>query len=197
MAAFAGTASLERPRGAVARLRTALATSAGGIVVSANRERPALVVGMRRRGRDSVTWTLPKGTPHSGETPAETAIREVEEETGLRVRILEPIPSIEYDFTQDGTRIHKTVHYFLMAPVGGDLSRHDHEFERVRWVAFDEAPGLLSFPTERELVAGSVDRVRELASEGAFGEGPSASAAGTAGAAEPAGTVLDGAGAAG
>ena len=147
----------------MARLRTALATSAGGIVVSANRERPALVVGMRRRGRDSVTWTLPKGTPDVGESVEETAIREVCEETGLEVRILERLPSIEYDFVQDGTRIHKTVHYFLMEPVGGDLSHHDHEFERVRWVPFDEAPGLLSFATERELVAASGDRVRELA----------------------------------
>ena len=57
-----------------------------------------------------------------------------------------------------------------MAPTGGDLSRHDHEFERVRWVPFDEAPGLLSFPTERELVAGTVDRVRELARAGRFSD---------------------------
>lgn len=181
MAAVAGYASLERPRGAVARLRSALATSAGGIVVSANRERPALVVGMRRRGRDSVTWTLPKGTPHHGETAEETAIREVGEETGLEVRILERLPSIEYDFALDGTRIHKTVHYFLMAQTGGDLGRHDHEFERVRWVPFDEAEGLLSFVTERELVASTIGRVRELAGEGRFSDG----------------VVLDGAGAAG
>ena len=114
---------------------------------------------MRRRARDAVTWTLPKGTPDPGETVEETALREVAEETGLEVRILEPLPSIQYDFVQDGTRIHKTVHYFLMAPVGGDLSRHDHEFERVRWVPFDEAGGLLSFPTERELVATAAERI--------------------------------------
>jgi len=137
----------------VARLRTALATSAGGVVVSSDRERPSLVVGMRRRARDAVTWTLPKGTPDPGETIEQTALREVAEETGLAVRIVEPLPSIEYTFVQDGKRIHKTVHYFLMEPTGGDLSRHDHEFERVRWVPFDEAAGLLSFPTERELVA--------------------------------------------
>jgi 8-oxo-dGTP pyrophosphatase MutT (NUDIX family) len=165
----------------VARLRSALATSAGGIVVSASRERPSLVVGMRRRGRDSVTWTLPKGTPNHGETVEETALREVEEETGLQVRILEPVPSIAYDFVQGGTRIQKTVHYFLMAPTGGDLSLHDHEFERVRWVPFDEAQGLLTFPTERELVASTTDRVLELALNGRFGSADAV--AGTAGAA--------------
>lgn len=147
----------------MARLRSALATSAGGIVVSANRERPALVVGMRRRSRDAVTWTLPKGTPNVGESVEETALREVGEETGLEVRILERLSSIEYDFVQDGTRIHKTVHYFLMEPVGGDLSRHDREFEQVRWVPFVEAPGLLSFATERELVASTAERLEALA----------------------------------
>ena len=146
----------------MARLRTAVATSAGGIVVSADRARPALVVGMRRRARDAVTWTLPKGTPDPGESVEQTALREVAEETGLSVRIIEPLPSIEYDFVQDGQRIHKTVHYFLMAPTGGDLSRHDTEFERVRWVPFDEAGGLLSFATERELVATAAERVAQL-----------------------------------
>jgi 8-oxo-dGTP pyrophosphatase MutT (NUDIX family) len=137
----------------VARLRTATATSAGGIVVRSEPEGPSLVIGMRRRERDAVTWTLPKGTPDPGETVEETAVREVGEETGLRVRILEPLPSIEYTFVTSGTRIHKTVHYFLMEPLGGDLSAHDHEFERVRWVPFREAPELLTFESERSLVA--------------------------------------------
>ncbi len=151
----------------MARLRSALATSAGGIVVNANPDRPSLVVGMRRRGRDAVTWTLPKGTPDPGESVEETALREVAEETGLEVRIVEPLPSIEYEFVQDGTRIHKTVHYFLMAPTGGDLSHHDREFERVRWVPFDEAGGLLSFATERELVALAATRLTGFEAAGA------------------------------
>ena len=100
-----------------------------------------------------MTWTLPKGTPHAGETTEATAIREVGEETGLEVAIVRPFDSIEYWFVQSGTRIHKTVHYFLMVPTGGDLSRHDREFESVRWIGFDEAPTLLTFETERALVA--------------------------------------------
>ena len=116
---------------------------------------------MRRRGRDGVTWTLPKGTPDPGESTEETALREVAEETGLEVRIVERLPSIEYAFVQDGTRIRKTVHYFLMEPTGGDLSRHDREFETVRWVPFEEAGGLLSFQTERELVAAAQARLAD------------------------------------
>ena len=117
---------------------------------------------MRRRGRDAVTWTLPKGTPDVGETVEETALREVAEETGLEVRIVEPLRAIEYDFVQDGTRIHKTVHYFLMEPTGGDLADHDHEFEKVRWVPFEEAGSLLTFATERELVAEAQDRLGSI-----------------------------------
>jgi len=146
----------------VARLRTATATSAGGIVVRYESGQPLLVVGSRRRERDGRTWTLPKGTPNAGESREQTAIREVEEETGLEVRITGPLDSIEYWFVQSGTRIHKTVHYFLMEPTGGDLADHDHEFEKVRWVPFEEAGSLLTFATERELVAEAQDRLGSI-----------------------------------
>ena len=136
----------------MARLRTSTATSAGGIVVRYEAGRPHLVIGARRRERDGRTWTLPKGTPERGESTEQTAVREVAEETGLDVRITGPLDSIEYVFVQSGTRIHKTVHYFLMEPIGGDLARHDHEFDQVRWVAFDDASTVLTFETERALV---------------------------------------------
>jgi 8-oxo-dGTP pyrophosphatase MutT (NUDIX family) len=143
----------------VARLRTSTATSAGGIVVRFEAGRPHLVIGSRRRERDGRTWTLPKGTPEAGESREETAVREVEEETGLKVRITQPFDSIEYTFVQSGTRIHKTVHYFLMDPIGGDLARHDHEFDEVRWIPFDAAASMLTFETERELVARAAERI--------------------------------------
>jgi 8-oxo-dGTP pyrophosphatase MutT (NUDIX family) len=141
----------------VARLRNATATSAGGIVIRSEAGRPQLVIGSRRRDRAIRTWTLPKGTPDRHETLQETALREVAEETGLQVRITGPLDSIEYTFVQSGRRIHKTVHYFMMEPVGGDLSRHDHEFDEVRWIDFDEAADVLTFETERALVAQAAD----------------------------------------
>jgi 8-oxo-dGTP pyrophosphatase MutT (NUDIX family) len=143
----------------VARLRTATATSAGGIVVRFEAGRPQLVVGSRRRERDGRTWTLPKGTPKARETTEETAVREVSEETGLEVRITGPLDDIQYTFVQSGTRIHKTVHYFLMEPVGGDLADHDHEFDQVRWIDFGEAPSILTFETERALVAQAAELI--------------------------------------
>ena len=162
----------------MARLRTATATSAGGIVVRFDDGDPSLVIGARRRDRDILTWTLPKGTPNPGETREETALREVREETGLDVRITDVLESIEYWFVQRGTRIHKTVHYFLMEPVGGDLGRHDHEFDQVRWARFDEAAGLLTFETERELVARTAEIVGPPASRMAADAEPTARPAG-------------------
>ena len=157
MAAHGAATRVERPLqrrfGAVARLRNATATSAGGIVIRFDGSIPQFVAGCRRRERDSRTWTLPKGTPNAGETTEETALREVGEETGLEVRITAPLDSIEYWFVLGGTRIHKTVHYFLMEPIGGDLARHDHEFDEVRWIPFDHASTMLTFETERALVA--------------------------------------------
>ena len=150
----------------MARLRTTTATSAGGIVVRFEGTDPYLVVGARRRDRDIVTWTLPKGTPNVGETREQTATREVREETGLEVRITGPLDSIEYWFVQRGLRIHKTVHYFLMEPTGGDLGRHDHEFESVRWISFAEAQQTLTFETERALVARAAALVAAGASTG-------------------------------
>jgi 8-oxo-dGTP pyrophosphatase MutT (NUDIX family) len=95
----------------------------------------------------------------TGETAEETAIREVGEETGLEVRITDRLPSIHYTFVQRGTRIYKTVHYFLMEPIGGDLAGHDQEFEEVRWTRFEDAADLLAFATERNLVLTTAERI--------------------------------------
>ena len=142
-----GGTPLQRRLGAVARLRNATATSAGGVVIRYHGSNPS---SLRAAAVVSATDdpTLPKGTPNAGETTEQTALREVAEETGLEVRIT--AARLDRVFVLGGTRIHKTV---LMEPTGGDLAGHDHEFAEVRWVAFDEASSLLTFETERALVA--------------------------------------------
>jgi 8-oxo-dGTP pyrophosphatase MutT (NUDIX family) len=129
------------------------AFSAGGVVLRHSLGGPELVLGLRRHvGRRDI-WSLPKGTPDGDETPAQTAVREVTEETGLQVRIIDTIGDIHYRFVRDGRRIDKTVHYYLMEATGGDLADHDGEFEDVRWFAVAEAEGLMRFPTERDILA--------------------------------------------
>jgi 8-oxo-dGTP pyrophosphatase MutT (NUDIX family) len=129
------------------------AFSAGGVVIRGQPDRTELVLGLRRRHGRYPVWSLPKGTPDADETPEETAVREVGEETGLEVRIVRPIGDIRYRFVRDGRRIDKTVHYFLMESTGGDLTHHDHEFEEVRWFAIGEAEAVMRFRTERDIVA--------------------------------------------
>ena len=129
------------------------AFSAGGVVIRHGPHGPELVLGLRRHDRRDATWALPKGTPDGDETPEETALREVTEETGLQVRIIDTIGDIHYRFVRDGHRVDKTVHYFLMEATGGDLADHDHEFDDVRWFAVGEADAVMRYPTERDVVA--------------------------------------------
>lgn len=120
-------------------------------------------------------WALPKGTPDAGETLAETATREANEETGLRVEIEEPIRAITYFFVHGRTRFHKTVHFFLMRPIGGRLEDHDHEFDEVRWVEIDEALRIMTHATERAVVerAAEILAARGELAELAVGRAPS------------------------
>ena len=130
-------------------LRTARATSAGGVVHRRVDDDHEILIVHRRV---PVLWALPKGTPDSGETIEETALRETREETGLEVELEAPISSIRYFFVRGSTRFHKTVHFFLMRPVGGALELHDREFDAVRWAPAQEALALLTHATERSVV---------------------------------------------
>lgn len=129
--------------------RTARATSAGGVVVRPADSHLEVVLVHRRSSR---LWALPKGTPDSGETLEETALRETREETGLEVEIDAPISSIHYFFVRGSTRFHKTVHFFLMRATGGTPDDHDAEFDEVRWLSVDEALALLTHATERSVL---------------------------------------------
>ena len=130
-------------------LRNARATSAGGVVHRSLEGRTEVALVHRRHPR---LWALPKGTPDAGETLEETALRETREETGLQVALEAPLRSISYVFVRGRTRFHKTVHFFLMRQVGGDVSLHDHEFDEVRWFQLEEALELMTHATERSVV---------------------------------------------
>ena len=106
-------------------------------------------------GRDEpVRWSLPKGTPDPGETLEETALREVQEETGLEPVIEDRIRSIDYWFSDkdNEVRYHKTVHFYLMKCVGGDTSLHDPEFDVVRWFTYEEGVDRLAYPNEADVL---------------------------------------------
>lgn len=126
-------------------------TSAGGVVIrSAGRGYEVVLCGRLATG----IWALPKGTPEIGESREQTAVREVTEETGLQVEIQSYIGSIQYQFVRqgDGAQCYKTVLYYLMNPIGGDISLHDHEFDQVRWFPIDDALRTMSYENEAAVV---------------------------------------------
>jgi len=133
----------------VAGLRHARATSAGGVV---HRSRDSHVEIVLVHRRTPPLWALPKGTPDAGETLEETAMRETREETGLQVAVESPLRAIGYTFVRGRTRFHKTVHFFLMRPVGGSTDEHDHEFDEARWFQLEEGLAVMTHPTERSVV---------------------------------------------
>jgi 8-oxo-dGTP pyrophosphatase MutT (NUDIX family) len=138
----------------VPALRSARATSAGGVVHRTEGGQVEIVLVGRRH---PPLWALPKGTPDSGETLAETAIRETSEETGLLVELEEPISAISYFFVHGRTRFHKTVHFFLMHAIGGQLEDHDHEFDEVGWFPIEGALERMTHATERGVVQRAVE----------------------------------------
>ena len=141
-----------------ARVRDAIA--AGGVVMRGAQDSLEVIVAGRESDR---TWVFPKGTPDRGETIEETALREVREESGLDVDIVRPIGTIDYWFAVPGERVHKIVHFFLMTSSGGDTSRHDHEYDDVRWVPVADARRMLTYDTYRDMLDRAIDAAREAA----------------------------------
>ena len=131
------------------RGRPAKQTASSG-AVTVNPEGRILLL----RRADEETWGLPKGTVEQGESLAETAIREVQEETGLRVKLLDPLMEVRYSFywPPDGMNYDKRVAYFLAEPVGGRL-RLEPGFDEGRWVSRAEALRLLRWKNDRDVVA--------------------------------------------
>lgn len=134
--------------------------SAGGVVYRTDGARVEVVLVARPRQQ---LWALPKGTPEPGESVEETAIREVAEETGLEVRVEREIGSIEYWYAiaDEGVRVRKVVHHFLMTAVGGDVDLHDHEYDVVEWVELQEALARMSYHNERSIVERAEALIRE------------------------------------
>jgi 8-oxo-dGTP pyrophosphatase MutT (NUDIX family) len=137
--------------------------SAGGVVLRRVRGEWRLAA-IRPGGKDDV-WALPKGLVGPGESPADTALREVAEETGVEGRLVEKLGDVRYVYTWSGERVFKVVSFFLVRYVRGRLGdipdRFRHEVAEARWLPLDEAPKLLSYKGEREMAAKALERIAE------------------------------------
>jgi 8-oxo-dGTP pyrophosphatase MutT (NUDIX family) len=130
--------------------------SAGGVLVKRVRGR-LVVAAIRPGGKPEGVWALPKGNLDPGEGPEQTAVREVFEETGVHGRVVEKLGDVKYTYTRrGGVRIFKIVSFYLLRAGRGRLGeieeRMQVEVAEARWLPLDEAPRLLAYGGEREMV---------------------------------------------
>jgi 8-oxo-dGTP diphosphatase len=126
--------------------------AAGGVIVRrmAGCEPELLLI--HRPHRDD--WTFPKGKVESGESDEACALREVEEETGLRCEFEAELATTTH---VDGKGRLKEVRYWLMRPIAGEAAPHN-EVDAVRWVPAARAAQLLTYERDRALLEGLASR---------------------------------------
>lgn len=124
--------------------------SAGGIIYKKEKGKVFILL-CQHSGHHG--WVFPKGRigDHiKNENKEETALREVKEETGVVAKILKPIKPITYWYEDNGQKIKKTVYYFLMEYLKGDISKHDFEMENVEWLNVDEVKKRLTYSSDKK-----------------------------------------------
>jgi 8-oxo-dGTP pyrophosphatase MutT (NUDIX family) len=146
--------------------------SAGGVVVKRIKGRWHLAaIRPRRDHHVPEIWALPKGRIDEGESGAETAAREVLEETGISGEVVQKLGDVRYVYTQTwgtgrGTRIFKVVSFFLLRATGGRIGDipegMEVEVAEARWLPLDESPRLLSYKGEQEMAEKAIGVLGEV-----------------------------------
>ena len=126
-----------------------------------------MLAAIRPGGKPPGVWALPKGLVDAGERPEVTAVREVEEETGVRGELVGKLGDVRYVYTRSGMRIFKVVSFYLVRYRGGRIDdvppQHRHEVAEARWLPLDDAPSLLAYRGERDMAAQARELVENLA----------------------------------
>lgn len=113
-------------------------------------------------------WVFPKGLIGDniqGESSENTAVREVEEETGVKAKLLEKLPKpATYFYMWQKDKRFKTVTYYLMVCVSEDISKHDHEMQDVEWVDTEKVMERLTYKSDKEAFTQALELFNKLPS---------------------------------
>ena len=138
--------------------------SAGLVLVRRMRGRWWLAA-VRPQGKREGVWALPKGLVDAGERPAETALREGFEETGLRSRLGPKLGDVRYVYTWEGERVFKVVSFYLGHATGGRVGElppgMEREVAEVRWLPLADAPRLLAYGGERDMAKRALETLAD------------------------------------
>jgi 8-oxo-dGTP pyrophosphatase MutT (NUDIX family) len=136
--------------------------SAGVVLVRTMRGEPWFAA-VRPRGKAEGTWALPKGLIDPGESPAETALREGYEETGVHGRLVSKLGDVRYVYTWRGERVFKIVTFYLARAGAGRIGAlplgMEHEVAEARWLRLSEAPRLLAYRGERDMARKALEKL--------------------------------------
>lgn len=125
--------------------------SAGGVVLQKKNHKTEILLGQHSQHHG---WVFPKGIigdKIEGESKEATAIREVQEETGIVGKIIAPLSPVTYWYQFKGEKRKKTVYYFVMEYVSGDTKDHDWEMETVEWLPPDKVAERLTYPSDKKV----------------------------------------------
>ena len=116
---------------------------------------------VRPQGKRHGTWALPKGLVDAGEKPADTAVREGFEETGIRGRLGPKLGDVRYVYTWEGERVFKVVSFFLAQAQDGRIGElppgMEVEVAEARWLPLADAPSLLAYKGERNMAVAAAE----------------------------------------
>jgi 8-oxo-dGTP pyrophosphatase MutT (NUDIX family) len=136
-----------------------------GVVLIRRMRAKTWFAAVRPQGRPEGMWVLPKGLIDPGETPAETALREGHEETGVHGRLVSKLGDVRYVYTWRGERVFKIVSFYLATAVSGRVGEIPPGMERevadARWLPLVDARRLLAYRGERDIARKALEKVTE------------------------------------
>lgn len=142
--------------------------SAGGIVYKKDPSTSSGFLILVSQHSQHKGWVFPKGLIGDREEIKDekkevTAVREVKEETGADGEIIEALTPITFWYMWDGEKRKKTVYYFIMKYIGGDITDHDHEMQAVEWLPEDQVMSRLTYKGDKDAYTEALPKIKILA----------------------------------